>query len=171
MAIASGPRTICQAGEQIPSGTAAVRISLVANGPAPSVVVSSGDGTSVSGSGAHAHAEGSMVVVPLARQLRRDAEGDVCVKLPAGPQRYGLIGTATDPEFAATEGSEPLPGRLHLEYLTAGTHAWWSSVPTFVRRLGRGHAWSGPSVALLVALLMLAPIALAAWQLTRDEGR
>lgn len=172
VAVTSGPRTICQTGEQIPSGTAAVRIAMVGSGGAPpSVVVSDAEGRSVRSGGARARWERSAVVVPLARPLRHDAEGDVCVKLPAGPQRYGLLGTATTPEFAATEGAEALAGRVHLEFLTGGTASWWSSVPTFVRRIGRGHAWSGPSVALLVALLMLAPIALAVWQLTREEGR
>ncbi|MFL5817396.1 MAG: hypothetical protein ACJ76L_07330 [Conexibacter sp.] len=170
LTVSSGPHTICQAGEQIPAGTAAIRVALIGSGPAPSVVVTDGEGRSVIGPGAHARPERKAVLVPLARPLRDDAEGDVCVKLP-GSGRYALLGIATVPDFAATEGTAALGGRVHLEYLAAGTRSWWSSMPTLVRRLGRGHAWSGPSVALLAALLMFAPIALAAWQLTRDEGR
>ena len=45
-----------------------------------------------------------------------------------------------------------------------------SGDPELARRLGRGHAWSGAPVVLLAALLMVLPIALSAWQLSRDDS-
>jgi hypothetical protein len=169
---APGSGTICQQDEWIPSGTAAVRLSLIARShalpPRLAVVLSDGDvAHRSSAAGARWDGDTSMVV-PLARTLRAEiAGGSICVSAPAGgSEQYGLLGVATAGE-AATATGRALPGRLHVEYLAAGEQSWWSFAPTLARRVGRGHAWSGPSVALLVALLMLAPIVLGAWQLSR----
>lgn len=179
--IAPGRATICQQGERIPSGTAAIRISLLVSSqttPRLAVELSRGDVVRATGAAGarwdRASAtwySGSAVRIPLAPTLRGDVVGDICIRLLAGrSEQYGLLGIPTALGEGATEDGRSLAGRLHVEYLAAGDHSWWSFAPTLVGRIGRGHAWSGPSVGLLVALLMLTPIALGAWQLSRNDS-
>lgn len=175
----AGAPKICQPGERIPSGTAALRVSLVGTSQAPprlSVSLLRGDATQASGAAARwdrpsaSWHGGSVVLVPLAPTLRDDVFGSVCIRLPrGGAQQYGLMGVPTYADEGTTVNGQHLPGRLHFDYLQAGERSWWSLAPALARRIGRGHAWSGPSVALLVALLMLTSIVLGAWQLSRDD--
>jgi hypothetical protein len=172
LGVTATPATLCQTGERIPAGTAALRFSAIASSyAAPRLTltlaqVGGGEATSTDARWDGRHA----LVVAFARPLPSTTLADVCVRLHAsGNRTYAFKGTATYPEEAATSGGQPLPGSMHIEYLADGGGSWWSFAPTLVRRLGRGHAWSGASVALLAALLMLASIAVSAWQLSRTD--
>ncbi|HXE46515.1 MAG TPA: hypothetical protein VN635_15135 [Conexibacter sp.] len=172
----AGAHTICQDRERIPAGTSAIRIGLTAfsqSAPPPPVhvVVASGGVTRASGSTGARWAGPFQLAVPLRPRPLRELEGSVCMRTPAGRQQYALVGVGAVPGFSATADGQSLPGRVHVEYLAPGTRTWWSYLPTLGARIGHGHAWSGPSVALLLALLMLTPIALAAWQLVRGAER
>ena len=170
--VMTAPATLCQTGERIPAGTAALRFSAVGNSyaaPALTLTLAQSDGVQTTSTAARWEGRKALVVA-LAQPLRATVLADVCVQLHAGGDRtYAFKGTPTYPDDAATSGGQALPGRFHVEYLATGTGSWWSSAATIARRLGRGHAWSGASVALLVALLMTVPIALSAWQLSRDD--
>jgi len=161
----------CQGGERVPAGTAAVRLRALAASHAPPqlALTLSGEGVEVTGRSARWDGEDA-IVVPLRHALDRDAVVDVCVTLRGErSQQIAFKGVPIDASQGATRNGAAVAGRMHLEYLAAGETSRWSLLPSVVRRLGRGHAVSGASVALLVALLMLAPIALSAWQLTRDD--
>lgn len=169
--------TICQDDELIPSGTAALRIGLDGDrtqAPPVQVTVSSGGAVLASGGAGARWDEHETIFVPLAPALRENVTGTVCVALvpgPGTPERYKLRGWILTRLPRVTIDGRATSGRIHLEYLAAGTRSWWSFASTVVHRLDRGHAWSGPSVVVLLALLMITPIALGAWQLTRDpEG-
>jgi hypothetical protein len=165
--------TLCQAEERIPSGTAALRFTAVSTShAAPQLTVTLARGGVVQAKSSDARWDGDdAIVVPFARPLRAGAFAEVCVRLRAAdPRPYGFMGVRTYLGEGASQDGQPLAGRMHLEYLSAGSGSWWSFVPTIARRLGRGHAWSGASVALLAVLLMLTPIAVSAWQLSRDES-
>jgi hypothetical protein len=166
------PATLCQTGEHIPAGTATLRFSAIASSYAvPRLTlaltqVGGGAATSTDARWEGRHA----LVVAFPRPLPSAMLADVCLRLHAsGDRRYAFKGTATYPEEAATSSGQPLPGSMHIEYLADGGGSWWSFVPTLARRLGRGHAWSGASVALLAALLMLTSIGVSAWQLSRTD--
>jgi len=163
--------TICQSSELVPAGTAALRFRAYATSHAPLRLTLTLAGDSGQDVGTAARWEGDdAIVVPLAHVLRHETVADVCIALHrSNPTQLVLRGVPTGPGEGATRNGDLLGGRMHFDYLAARRASWWSQLPTLVRRLGRGHAWSGPSVALLAALLMLAPIALSAWQLTRDD--
>jgi hypothetical protein len=173
-----GAGTICQAGERIPADTAAVRVALVGDAriaPRVAVALTRADAVLATGAaGARWERTGALrsaVVVPLGQPLRGAAFGSICFRLRGGAAlQYGLLGVQTVPGEGATEDGRELPGRLHLEYLAAGERSWWSLAPTLARRLGRGHAWSGPSVGVLLLLLALTSIGLCAWQLSRTDS-
>lgn len=167
---ARGGATVCQGGERIPAGTAAIRVAVGdrrEGAPPLAVALTSGEAVLATGAGA-ARREGRFVVVPVAPVPQQDATGTTCVKLPQAvpATRYALRGVRTAPGEGAVADGAPLPGRMHVAYLTE-PRSGWSFAATVVERIGFGHAWSGTSVALLAAALTLAAIALAAWQLVR----
>ena len=173
LGVIPAPATLCQTSERIPAGTAALRFPAKSSSyAAPGLTLTLEQGGGARTKGTDARWEGrDALVVSLAQPLRAEVVADVCVDLHAsGDRRYAFKGTPTYPEEAATSDGQALPGRLHVEYLSAESGSWASFVPTVARRLGRGHAWSGTSVALLAALLMVVPIALCAWQLSRDDS-
>jgi hypothetical protein len=153
---------LCQRDELLPRGTAAVRLSLSSGRrPGPAVRVSAIAGGRPVASGYRAAGwRQATLVVPLRDAVARDVLARVCVAIAAGPP-VNVAVTA-----APGEGET----RLRIDELHAGRDSWWSFLPTIVHRIGLGHAWSGPSVALVVALLTLAAVGLAVRQVARAEG-
>jgi len=173
---AVGPgTTICQRGERIPSGTGAIRVTLEgARGAATRFSLTLSErGAIVASSRTVAGQEGAGIVrIPLAQPLRREVTGSVCVGvLPDGSPaaQYRLLGAPSDLADGTRVDGAPVAGRLRLEFLAAGGGSWWSFAPTVARRMGLGHAWSGPTVALLALALTLTSIAAGAWQVVRGE--
>jgi hypothetical protein len=152
---------LCQREELLPRGTAAVRLSLSAvRRPGPAVRVSAvAGGRQVAGGSRAAGWRQAALVVPLRRIVARDVVARVCVAIAAGPP-VNVAVTAAPGEGVT---------RLRIDELPAGRDSWWSFLPTIVHRIGLGHAWSGPSVALAVALLTLAAVALAVREIDQAE--
>jgi predicted membrane protein DUF2142 len=150
---------LCQGGEILPQGTAALRLSLQSDAGPPIDVLALAGARRVAAGHRAAGWSGSSVTVPLAASVRRDVPVRVCVRVGAGGgEHVDVLGLAA---------SESAPGRLRVEDLRAGRASWWSFAPQIVARLGRGHAWSGPSVALVAGLLTLAAIGVALHRLAR----
>lgn len=166
------PGTLCQTGERIPAETAALRFTAKSSSHAASrltLTLEQGGVARVRGTAARWEGRDGLVVA-LAQPLRTGMLADVCLRLHAsGDRSYAFKGTPTYPEDATTSSGQPLPGRMHVEYLSADSGSWASFAPTIARRIGYSRAWSAASVALL-ALCMVAPIALSAWQLSRDRS-
>lgn len=142
----------CQAGEIVPRDAAALRISLrSARGPAVGVEALA-DGRRVASGRRAPGWSGASVVVPLAARPRQDVPARVCVTVGASRRRVDVLGSPASP---------PAPARMRIDYLRAGRESWSSLLPTIVTRLGRGHVWGGPSMAVVIALLTVAAIALA----------
>jgi hypothetical protein len=169
------PTRYCQRGEHVPAGTAAVRASLGSLSPtAPRIELLVRDASgvrarsSVSGARWSRHA----VVVPLSRPLADEVDGRICIRLAptAAHERVRLYGQAPDLS-AEVEAGAVQAGRARFEYLYSGRMSWWAFGGTVVDRIGRGHVFSGRSVALAAALLALLSIALASWQLVRRDRR
>jgi hypothetical protein len=160
----------CQAGETVPSGASAIRLSLEATaGPRVSVAVWVGGTAIVRGESA-AGWLGTVVTVPITPPARTVRNATVCFSFAGAEERVSLLGARTPPQNAARSGARALPGRIAVEYLRAGSSSWWSLAPAVARRMGLGRAWAGTWVAAMVALLMATGIALASW-LTLRESR
>lgn len=162
----------CQAGETVPAGTSAVRLSLEASaGPRVSAAVLAGGRAIAHGVSAQGWL-GRVVTVPLASpaRLERTARhATVCFSFAGAEERVSLLGVRTPPRRAARSGARVLPGRIAVEYVRAGTSSWWSLAPSVARRLGLGRAWAGTWVAAVVALLATTAIVLASWLVLRES--
>ena len=165
----NGDASACQAGETLPAGTSAIRLSLEAV-IAPSVSVQAvSDGRVVARGVRGSGWTGGTVTVPVRPVVRR-AVHDVTVCFKLGPTReiVTIEGQLTNPASAARGEGAALPGRMRIEYLRAGRSSWWSLALPTARRLGLGRAWAGSLVALLLATLMGALVALCSWVLLRE---
>jgi hypothetical protein len=170
----SAGHRVCQDGERVPAGTAAIGLAAQSSGQAAGVLaVELLDLTTqarVAG-GTAAAGRGATTTVPLRPSVRRERAVRVCLRLraPATAAAVALYGGPADTAASAMDGSQALGGRVRIDYLGGTAESWWSLAPTVARRIGYGHAWSTSAVALLAALLTLTSIGLAAWLLLRPS--
>jgi len=169
----------CQDGEHVPARTATVSVSLAHLSPTPpriEVRVIDRAGVRARGSGG-ARWGRHAVLVPLRAPLAAGVDGRVCIRLAptAAHQRVRVLGQNPEAGEEGEEGEAPQrsvqSGRLRFDYLYAAKSSWWAFAGTVLQRMGRAHIWSGRSVGLAAALLSLAAIALAVWQLLRRAPR
>jgi hypothetical protein len=163
-----GDHRVCQDGERIPAGTAAVMATIVPSArrrAAMSVEIATGGATVASGTASRW--QDNAAVVTLRRVVAADVAGRVCLEIRTRGEEVTLVGASAGEGTDAVADGERLGGRVRFEYLRSGEETWWAFAPTIVERIGRGHAWSGSSVALAAALLTLTSILLAGWQLAR----
>jgi hypothetical protein len=154
----------CQAGEALPAGTSAIRLTLVAAvGPRVSVTVQSGGRVLADGAAGSGWTSGA-VTVPVKPLARSASQTRICFRLGHALETVLLGGAHTGAAVAArTIEGRTLPGRFTVEYMRSGHSSWWSSAQTVVRQMGLGRAPSGGWVALLVLVLMGAALASASW--------
>jgi 4-amino-4-deoxy-L-arabinose transferase-like glycosyltransferase len=160
------PMSICQAGETLPQGTTALRLSLKALiGPRITVkVLASGRVVAFGERGPGWTA--SAVTVPVRRTTRAIASATVCLAFAVDDETVEIAGEGGPRSTAAvTNNGQALPGRVKIEYLRPGTRSWWSLALATARHLGLGRAWAGTWVAALVLVLMAAVLALTVWRL------
>jgi hypothetical protein len=164
------PTSYCQAGETLPRGTTAIRISLGASiGPRVRLLVSVG-GRVVTGGEQDSGWTGWVVAVPV-RPLSHTLAGvTICASFAPTHETVILLGKRTQAAIAAREGGRPTQGRMWIEYLRPGTRSWASLASSVVRNMGFGRAWSGRGI-VLVALLLLAAVAILATRLVLSEMR
>jgi hypothetical protein len=170
LAFAAGDASACQSGEQIPRGTVAIRLSLGAfTGSAVSVEVLAG--THVVASGERGSGwDGHTVTVPVGSVSHAISPAQVCFAgLVAGGERLTVFGSRAASSLAAhARGGAALSGRLRIEYLGKGTSSWLALLPSVVRNMALGRAWSGTWVVFMVAMLMLATTILVFSLLVRE---
>jgi hypothetical protein len=170
LAAADANAVACQAHEVVPRGTSAIRLALEAGvGPKVSVevladlkVLAAG----VRGTGWY----GSTVTVPVQPLSRALAGAEICFILSSLNGQVGLEGVRTPAAQAARTAEGPLPGRIRVEYLRAGSSSWLSQIPAVARRIGLGRTPSGTWIVLAIAALALAVAALASRTLLRELG-
>jgi hypothetical protein len=171
---------ICQAGEVLPRGTTAIRVWLEAViGPHVEAQALSAGRVIARGARGAGWTSGS-VTIPIAPVPSAPARVSVCVNVAKAREPVGVQGVHTATRIAATDRqgpatarvsarrAGPLPGRIVIEYLQPGHASWWSLVRSVARRMGLGHAGSGPAIALLAFALMLAAAGLTVRQLLRE---
>jgi hypothetical protein len=153
---------ICQGGETLPRGTAAVRLAVtMALGARVTAKVMEGSRVLASGSQA-AGWRGHDVTVPI-KPLAREVRGaTVCFHFGATNELVGLIGAASS--ASAASGRVSLSS-VRIEYLRREQASWWSQLLPIARRMGLGHAPSGSWIVLLIAALMTSALSLACWRL------
>ncbi len=165
----NGDASACQAGETLPRGTSAIRLSLEA-AIAPSVSVQAVSGGRVVTRGVRGSGwTGGTVTVPIRPVVDRAVRGvTVCFKLGPTREIVTIEGQLTKPASAARGEGKTLPGRMRIEYLRGGHSSWWSLALLTVRHMGLGRAWAGSWVALLLATLMAGLVTLCSWILLRE---
>jgi hypothetical protein len=168
-----GRLDVCQAGELIPAGTGAVRVSLATTGrPGPALRLVARNGrTTIGHGGLAAGWSGETATIPLRPVTRGQRSARICVTLGASSS-VTLEGEASaDPSAgpSATASGADLGGRMRFEYLTSERQSRWAQVGAVARRMGYGRALGGGSVAYAVALLMLLAASLGLWRLVRVQ--
>jgi hypothetical protein len=170
VAITEGNAKACQADESMPAGTKAIRLSLGAfTGPA--VTVKAVSGTRVVTSGKHRSGwDGKTVTIPVRAVPAAVSPVTICFSTPtAKAEEVKLLGSSTKPALAARTGrGEVLGGRIRVEYLGDGHSSWLALLPSVARYMGRGRAWNGIWITVLVAALMLAVTTLASRLIVRE---
>jgi hypothetical protein len=145
----------CQAGEVVPAGTSAVRLTLAAE-IGPSVTVTARSGARAITDGVRgAGWTGASVTVPVQRVSRTTSNAEICFALGHPLEDIAIFGEhAARADALVGPHGEGLPGRMGVEYLRSGGSSWLSLVPTIARRMGVGHAWGGTWIvfALLAAM-------------------
>ena len=152
--------SFCQMGETLPHGTSAVRLSLGASiGPRVRVVVDS-RGRPITGGEEESAWTGWVVTVPVKPLPATVSRVAVCVSFQARNETVALLGRTTSSAIAAREGSQPLPGRMWVEFLRPGARSWASLASSIVRNMGFGRAYGGVGIVLLAFALLVALAAL-----------
>jgi len=160
----------CQAGETLPRGTLAIRISLAASiGPSVSVSVSSG-GHPITGGEQESAWTGWVVTVPVKPLAHAVYGATVCVSFHPHHETVALAGRRSPATVAAREGQRPLPGRMSIEYLRQGKRSWALLAPSIVRHMGYGRALAGTAI-VFVALALLVTLAALATRLVVTDLR
>jgi hypothetical protein len=164
------PTTVCQPAERIPAATSALRVSLGAlahPGPAISSVIVS-DGQIVTTGHRGAGWVGGAVAVPLQHILGAPATGTICFRLGFTVIPLEVAGGARSRAPPASANSDPLGGRVRIEYLAQGRQSWLSLAENVARRLGLGHSPSGTWIVLAIIAMAATAIALGASLLIRE---
>jgi hypothetical protein len=161
--------TGCQAGETVPAGTSAIRLTLAAEtGPSVAVAVKSGGRTVTDGSRGNGWI-GASVTVPVRHVSNTTPNVEVCFALGRPLGEVAIFGEHT-PGADALVGprGERLPGRMGVEYLRPGGVSWLSLSPTIARRMGFGHAWGGTWIVFALLAAMASVAGLLAWMVRRE---
>lgn len=178
-----GDGTICQAGEVLPAGISAIRLSIWAFfGAHVRVMAYRGSQLLTEGSRS-ASWTGDSVTVPVRALAHSASDVRICIAIGPNQEPLEVLGNHTKPQQAAVKlaahvspadpvakGEQRAYGRLAIEYLAPGDGSWWARVLAVARHMGLGRAYAGTWIALLVAALMLAVGALA-MRLTLRELR
>jgi hypothetical protein len=146
----------CQAGETLPRGTSAIRVSLSASiGPRVRLAVSSG-GRELTSGAEDPGWTGLVVGVPVRPLARTVSAATVCVSFHVAHETVALLGQRTPAASAARAGRAALAGRMWIEYLRPGSRSWASLAAAVVRHMGLGRAWSGSGIVFLALALLVA---------------
>jgi hypothetical protein len=169
LASVPGGGSACQAGETLPAGSSAIRLSLGATaGPRVAVAVRSNGEVVAHGVSAPGWL-GDVVTIPVEPLGRAVRDATVCFAFAGAYERVSFFGARTPARGAARSGKGLLPGRVAVEYVRSGRSSWWSLALSVARRMGLGRARAGTWIALFVGALMAAAIAAASWSLIRES--
>ncbi len=162
--------TVCQAGEVVPAGVSAIRVSIWGFFGAR-VHLTAHQGSRLLTQGRRgANWTSDSVTIPVAPLRHQVSGATVCVAIGPNSEPLTLLGNQTPAAKAAligangappsqvtkAAGTRALQGRLALEYLAPSRVSWWSRIGTIAQHLGLGRSYSGIWIAPLLAAMMLA---------------
>jgi hypothetical protein len=159
----------CQAGELLPAGASAVRLTLAGEiGPAVAVAVKSGGHTLARGSRGDGWT-GASVTIPISPVSHTTPGAVICFALGRPLGDIEIFGEHTVGAHALVgPRGEALPGRMGVEYLGPGRASWLSRLPAIARRMGFGHAWGGSWIVFALLVAMAGAAGLLAWLAHRE---
>jgi hypothetical protein len=165
----TGDGEACQAGEVLPAGVTAVRLSIAAYvGARIRVKVYSGSQLLTEG-GRDPDWTGTSVTVPLTPLRESVSDASVCFDISPNSETLFVLGRETPAsEAISLPTGERLSGRLDIEYLGSGQGSWWSRILTVARHMGLGRAFSGTWIVLLIAGMVAAIGVLAGGRALRE---
>jgi hypothetical protein len=145
----------CQGNEVLPAGVSAIRLALVAYyGARVHVTVSSGSRILTEGRRGPEWT-GTSVTVPVTPLADAASHVELCFTIGPNSEPIFLLGSATGArEGGVLNPGGPLPGKVGVEYLTAGNDSWWSRIGPIARHIAIGHDLSGTWVAWVIAALV-----------------
>jgi len=159
--VSDGRFAACQAGEALPAGATAVRLSLDSVlGPRVTVRIRK-DGRLLTSGQRQAGWTAADVTVPLTPLAHAAAGVQTCFSFLARDESVGLIGQRLGGAAAAAAPRDP--GLLKVEFLRPGRGSWWSLASSVAGHLGFGHAWSGDWIVPFLLVAMAAVLALMSW--------
>jgi hypothetical protein len=165
-----GPE-VCQDGELLPAGSAAIRLVVQpaqAVGPRVAVTLSRDGRLLERTSLLVAARNGTTAIAPL-RPRAQDLDGvRVCFAI-VGRGHVGLVGGPTPPGTSPLKANGRSTGAsLATTYLAAGSASWWSRASSVFDRIGLGRGdWGGRWIAWLAGALLLGALALVVLVLVR----
>jgi hypothetical protein len=145
----------CQANELLPAGVSAIRLAFVAYyGARIRVTVSSGPRILTEGRRGPEWT-GTSVTVPVTPLAHQASHVQLCFAIGPNSEPIFLLGSPASPrEGASLNPGGPLPGKVGVEYLTAGDGSWWSRILPLARHIAVGHDLSGTWMAWVVVALV-----------------
>lgn len=150
----------CQAGETLPAGASAIRLTLAADiGPAITVTVMAGHAVATHGARGSGWT-GTSVTVPVKPVARTTPGAKVCFAFAHPLEAVTIFGKKTPAAIALTSGTQTLPGRIGIEYLRQSSASWLSLLPAIARRMGYGHAWGGTWIVFVLLAAMAGNVVL-----------
>jgi hypothetical protein len=170
VALTRGGGSVCQSAEELPSGTSAMRLSLLAViGPSVTLTAWSRGHILTRGTSG-AGWTGAQVTVPVQRIQHATPDVKVCFTLGQSRETISVLGQRGSSPPVASSAQGATHGRMQVEYLTAGDRSWWSQALSVARRIGLGRAPSGTWVVVLLASLMAVIVTLASYLCIRELG-
>ncbi len=159
----------CQAGERVPAGTRAIRLSLAAIS-GPKVTVRAYSGTTLVTSGeTGSDWTGRTLTVHVRPIAKAVTHATICFATAPNREGVGIYGSNLGGAAALrTTQGKALPVRMTIEYLGNGRSSWLALASSVARHMAFGRAWSGIWVVYLVIALMLAAATLASRALLRE---
>jgi hypothetical protein len=158
---------VCQAGETLPAGTSAVRLSLVAIIGSRVSVRALANGKLLTEGSRGAGWTGSEVTVPVRPLARGFSHVTICFGLSELNGEVEVRGQHTYPVAVSVEGQR-LHGRFRVEYVRAGHSSWGSRISSIATHIGLGRAASGEWMAFFILTLVLSVVALTSWGIVRE---
>jgi hypothetical protein len=170
---------VCQAHETLPADVSAIRLSLWAFIGWDMHVVVYRDSRVLTTGSRGSNWTSESVTVPVSPLDRATSDATLCFTIAPNSEPAVLLGAATPEQEGAvlfmhgkpspsSPGGSRIPGRIGVEYLSAGRGSWWSRISSVATHIGLGRAFSGTWIAFFIAALVAA-IGVLAVRLTLRE--
>jgi hypothetical protein len=164
-------RQVCQAGQLVPAGAAAIHLTAIAYrtpGPEATIVLRR-RGQVIDRTTALTKAGTPDITAPIGPTTRELDDVEVCVTFGTGVPVVAIAGKRVPRMPGMRVDGTPVPAAsLPVAYLRSGSESWWSYAPRAAELMGRGRGdWGGRWVVWTTAGLLLAALALVVRTLAR----